>query len=114
MESREPPPGPPPGDFDASEESDGTSETDSTSSTSSNSSTDATDELIQALPAAIDKYSSSAALSTEQSGSSSGRDGQSLCDLFGKIDSDGDGSVSKEEFVSNRPEEVSEEQAEEM
>jgi Ca2+-binding EF-hand superfamily protein len=35
-------------------------------------------------------------------------------DLFSKIDTDGDGSVSKEEFVSNRPEEVSEDQANEM
>lgn len=32
-------------------------------------------------------------------------------DLFAKLDADGDGSVSREEFVSGRPDDVSEEQA---
>jgi hypothetical protein len=32
-------------------------------------------------------------------------------DLLNKIDADGDGAVSEEEFVSNRPQEVSEEQS---
>lgn len=45
---------------------------------------------------------------------SSGSNGQSLSDLFSKIDMDGDGSVSKEEFISNRPDDVSEEQATNM
>ncbi len=35
-------------------------------------------------------------------------------ELFKKIDSNGDGSVSEDEFVSNRPEDVSEEQATQM
>ncbi len=34
-----------------------------------------------------------------------------LSELFSKIDTNGDGSVSKEEFISNRPEEMTEEQA---
>jgi Ca2+-binding EF-hand superfamily protein len=117
LQSLEPPQGPPPEGFEVSGSSDETSETDSTSSTSSSSSTEATDStdaLVQAVLAAIEKYSSSSVSSTMQDSSSSDEDGQSLSDLFNKIDSDGDGSVSKDEFISSRPEDVSEEQADEM
>lgn len=40
-----------------------------------------------------------------------GGDRPDASELFAKLDTDGDGSVSREEFVSGRPDEVSEEQA---
>lgn len=40
-----------------------------------------------------------------------GGDRPDASELFAKLDSDGDGSVSREEFVAGRPDEVSEEQA---
>jgi len=40
--------------------------------------------------------------------------GQRLSDLFAKLDTNADGSVSKDEFVSNRPTGVSEEHANDL
>ncbi|MFH0823733.1 MAG: EF-hand domain-containing protein [Pseudomonadota bacterium] len=104
MENQGPPPGQPPGEFEGQDESD------ETSSTTSGSGTTASNELVQALLEAIDKYTAA----TEESDSTSNQARGSLSDLFGKLDTDGDGSVSKEEYVSNRPDEVSEDQANEM
>lgn len=73
---------------------------------SDTSSASDTSELLLTLLEAIEQYASSA-----QDSSSSNEGDQHWSELFGKIDTDGDGSVSKEEFVSNRPEDVSEEQA---
>lgn len=46
-----------------------------------------------------------------QSDSSGGDEQPDAADLFEKLDSDGDGTVSREEFVAGRPDDVSEEQA---
>jgi Ca2+-binding EF-hand superfamily protein len=104
MDSQEPSPGPPAGGA-----SDIASATDSSDSSSDAAS--AANELMKALLAVVKQYSST----TGQSGfAASDKKGPSLSDLFSKIDTDEDGSVSAEEFVSNRPEGVSEEQAKEM
>jgi Ca2+-binding EF-hand superfamily protein len=111
MESQGPPPGPPPGEFGAQSDSGESSLTDELlSSISGSSSNTANNELIQSLLEEIDKYTSS----MEQTDSTSKGGGRSLSELFSKIDADGDGTVGKEEFISNRPEQVSEEQANEM
>lgn len=99
-----PPPGPPPEGL-VEEETAGESST-STSSASETSSASDTSELLLTLLEAIEQYASSA-----QDSSASNEGEQQWSELFGKIDTDGDGSVSKEEFVSNRSEDVSEEQA---
>lgn len=46
-----------------------------------------------------------------QAGNMGGGERPDASELFAKLDSDGDGSVSREEFVAGRPDEVSEEQA---
>jgi hypothetical protein len=66
--------------------------------------------LLQALLAAIEDY----ALTMQQGDSTSKEAAQGFSDLFGKIDTDGNGSVSQAEFVSNRPQDVSEDQAKAM
>ncbi|MFH0728277.1 MAG: EF-hand domain-containing protein [Pseudomonadota bacterium] len=105
MESQPPPPGPPP----AGGSSDIASATDS--SASSNDAVSASDELMEALLAAIKQYSST--VGQNDSAASDDTD-PSLSDLFNKIDTNGDGVVSAEEFISNRPEDVNEDQAKEM
>jgi Ca2+-binding EF-hand superfamily protein len=104
MESQPSPPGLP-----AGASSDIASATDS--SASSNDAVSASDELMKALLAAIKQYSST--VGQNDSAASDDTD-PSLSDLFNKIDTNGDGVVSAEEFISNRPEDASEDQAKEM
>lgn len=104
MESHPPLPESPSG-----ESSDMAAATDS--SAPSSDTVSVTDELMKALLAAIKQYSSTAG---QNDSTSSGNTAPSLSDLFGKIDTNGDGAVSAEEFVSSRPEDVSEDQANEM
>jgi Ca2+-binding EF-hand superfamily protein len=106
-----PPPGPPPeglGDQDGTSAS-SSSEGASSPSTSSSIAA-ATSELLQALLAALENYTSTLV----QDDSTSSDAVQGLSDLFGKIDTDRNGSVSQAEFVSNRPQGVSEDQAKAM
>jgi Ca2+-binding EF-hand superfamily protein len=104
MESQGPPPGPPAGGGSGI-----ASATDLSASSSEAAS--AADELMKALLAAIKRYSSATG---QNDSAASGKKGPSLSDLFSKIDTNGDGSVSAEEFVSTRPEDVSEDQAKQM
>ena len=106
-----PPPGPPPeglGDQDGTSASSSSDE--SLSASTSSSIAAATSELLQALLAEIENYAST----VEQDDSTSSDAVQWLSDLFGKIDTDGNGSVGQAEFVSNRPQGVSEDQAKAM
>lgn len=96
-----PPPGPPPGESGEQGNSEASSSTTDT----------ATTELLQALLDAIQDYEEN---SSSQSGSAPSDASQRFSDLFARIDTDADGSVSKDEFVSNRPMGVSEDQANEM
>jgi Ca2+-binding EF-hand superfamily protein len=100
MESQEPPAG---GGSDIASTAD--------SSDSSSDAASAADELMKALLAVIKQYASATG---QGDSAASDKKGYSLSDLFSKIDTDGDGSVSAEEFIANRPEGVSEEQAKEM
>lgn len=70
----------------------------------------ATDNLMKALMAALEQY----ATATGKNFSTTEDNGPSLSDLFSKINTNGDGSISKDEFISNRPEEMSEDQATQM
>lgn len=101
MASQGPPPGPPPGESGEQGNSEASSSTTDT----------ATTELLQALLDAIQDYEEN---SSSQSGSTPSDASQRFSDLFARIDTDADGSVSKDEFVSNRPMGVSEDQANEM
>lgn len=83
------------------------------SGTSSTSATSASDNLVQALLAAIEKYTA-AMNQTSSDASTTNQTRPSLSDLFSKIDSNGDGSLTESEFVSNRPKGMSEEQAQQM
>ncbi|MBI5593970.1 MAG: EF-hand domain-containing protein [Deltaproteobacteria bacterium] len=105
MENLKPPQGPPPNDLQSSSES-----ASGVSSLSTDSDSDASSDLIKALLDAIKQYTAT----TKQTASETTGANQSLSDLFGKIDTDGDGSVSQDEFISNRPEDVSEDQAKQM
>lgn len=103
--------GPPPEGLGKHDETSTSSSSDGSLSVSTSSSiAAATSELLQALLAALENYTST----VEQDDSTSSGAVQGLSDLFGKIDTDGDGSVSQAEFVSNRPEGVSEDQAKAM
>lgn len=50
----------------------------------------------------------------DSSGANADAGGQSAAEMFAKIDVDGDGNVTKEEFVSARPSDVSEDQANQL
>ena len=112
MENMAPPQGPPP--QDSGESASGVS------ALSTDSESDGSSQLIKALLNAIKQYTAS----TEQTSSTATDDdltlsattgqNQSLSELFGKIDTDGDGSVSQDEFISSRPEDISEDQAKQM
>jgi Ca2+-binding EF-hand superfamily protein len=111
MASVGPPLGPPPEGLGKHDETSASSSSDGSLSASTSSSiAAATSELLQALLAALENYAST----MEQDDSTSSDAVQGLSDLFGKIDTDGDGSVSQAEFVSNRPQGVSEDQAKAM
>lgn len=71
----------------------------------------ATSELLQALLEAILNY---AEHSSNESSKTPSDASQRFSDLFAKLDTNADGSVSKDEFVSNRPRGVSEELASDM
>jgi Ca2+-binding EF-hand superfamily protein len=105
MASMAPPPGPPPGGSD-----DQSAISSSSSASTSSSSATAASELLQALLAALENYASTGG----QDGTTSSNATQGFSVLFSKIDTNGDGSVSQDEFVSNRPKDVSEAQAKEM
>jgi hypothetical protein len=67
-----------------------------------------TQEQADAVIKALDEFESQIKQSGGPSGSQKGPDPS---ELFGKLDSDGDGKVTRDEFVASRPDDVSEEDA---
>jgi len=73
-----------------------------------------TQEQADAVVKALDEFESQIQQSGGPSGSQSaggGQKGPDAAELFSKLDSDGDGKVTRDEFVSGRPDDVSEEDA---
>lgn len=67
-----------------------------------------TQEQADAVIKALDEFESQIKQSGGPSGSQKGPD---AAELFSKLDSDGDGKVTRDEFVASRPDDVSEEDA---
>lgn len=67
-----------------------------------------TQEQADAVIKALDEFESQIKQSGGPSGSKKGPD---AAELFSKLDSDGDGTVTRDEFVASRPDDVSEEDA---
>lgn len=72
-----------------------------------------TQEQADAVIQALDEFESQIQQSGGPGGSQSadGRGGPDPSELFAKLDSDGDGKVTRDEFVASRPDDVSEEDA---
>lgn len=107
MENMKPPQGPPPNNLQSSSESPS-----SVSSLSSDSISNNSTNLIKALLNAIKQYTEA----EKQTSSTTDDDKLTsfVSELFSKIDTDGNGSVSQDEFLSNRPQDVSKDQATQM
>ncbi|EME68587.1 suppressor protein SRP40 [Paramagnetospirillum caucaseum] len=67
-----------------------------------------TQEQADAVIAALDEFESRIRQSPP---SGAGQKGPDAAELFAKLDGDGDGTVTRDEFVAGRPDDVSEEQA---
>lgn len=70
-----------------------------------------TNEQMQAILTAMQQYVTATEQTSSSFGNASDAAGQGFSDLFSKIDINGDGPVSKDEFVSARPTGVTEDQS---
>ncbi|MFH1804224.1 MAG: hypothetical protein ABID63_04970 [Pseudomonadota bacterium] len=98
--------------FDSNTSSGTTSSTDSGTTTAADTALNATEQLSETLKAAL------LALQESDSGSTTDSDSDSVSsfvkDMFASLDTDADGTLTKEEFLAGKPDDVSDEQAENL